>query len=152
MKPTRTFLCSIMLAGGFPALALAALGGDAASVEADRLSLKGALHVMASDSYALHEIQTPAGITVHEYLSTQGKVFAVSWRGPGIPDLRQMLGSYYSQLEQAQATGVPHRDHHHLFVQTQELVVQARGHTHAYSGRAWVPSLLPQNFSVSQIN
>jgi Protein of unknown function (DUF2844) len=150
MKPTRTLLCSIMLATGFSAPAFAALGGDAASVEADRVSLKGALHVTASASYALHEIQTPAGLTVHEYLSAQGKVFAVSWRGPGLPDLRQMLGSYYGQLEQA--TSVPHRDHHHLLVQTPELMVQARGHTHAYSGRAWVPALLPQNFSVSQIN
>jgi hypothetical protein len=150
MKSTRSLACSIILATGSSVPALAALGGDTASVEADRLSLKGALHVVAADHYAVHEIQTSAGMTVHEYLSPQGKVFAVTWRGPGIPDLRQMLGSYYGQLEQA--TSVPHRDHHHLFVQTSELVVQARGHTHAYSGRAWVPSLLPQNFSVSQIN
>jgi Protein of unknown function (DUF2844) len=150
MKPTRTLLYSIVLATGFSAPALAALGGDAASVEADRVSLKGALHVTASAGYALHEIQTAAGLTVHEYLSSQGKVFAVSWHGTGLPDLRQMLGSYYSQLEQA--TSVPHRDHHHLVVETPELMLQARGHTHAYSGRAWAPALLPQNFSVSQIN
>jgi hypothetical protein len=150
MKPTRTLVFSITLAAGFCAPALASLGGDAASVEADRVSLKGALHVTAVDNYAVHEIRTPAGVTVHEYLSAQGKVFAVSWRGPGLPDLRQMLGSHYGELEQA--TSAPHRDHHHLLVQTPDLVVQARGHTHAYSGRAWVPSLLPQNFSVSQIN
>ena len=150
MKLTRTLFCSITLASGFSAPALAALGGDAASVEADRASLNGALRVSASDSFTLHEIQTPGGLTVHEYLSPQGKVFAVSWRGRGIPDLRQMLGSYYGQLEQA--TSVPHRDHHHLAVQTPELVVQARGHVRAYSGRAWVPTLLPQNFLVSQIN
>jgi Protein of unknown function (DUF2844) len=150
MKPTRIFVCSLIIAALPCASALAGLGGDAASVEADRTSLKGELRVTSGESFTVHEITTPTGMRVHEYLSPTDKVFAISWRGPGIPDLRQMLGSYYGQFEQA--AGAPHYNHHHLSIQTPDVVVQSSGHTRAFFGRAWVPALLPQNFSVNDIN
>src|SRR6516164_10573200 len=78
--------------------ALAGLGGNASSVEADRANMKAAVRVTPFVDYDVHEIQTPAGTVIHEYVSAQGKVFAVSWRGPGLPDLRQMLGSYYGEF------------------------------------------------------
>jgi Protein of unknown function (DUF2844) len=149
-QPIRSALCSLVLAASPFASALAALGGAASSVEADRVSLKGALRVTSAATFGVHEITTASGLQVHEYLSPGGKVFAVSWRGPGIPDLRQLLGSYY--VEFAQAASAPHYDHHHLSVKTPDVVVQSRGHTHSFFGRAWVPSLLPANFSVDQIN
>jgi uncharacterized protein DUF2844 len=150
MKLIRTLACSLAVATLFSVPALAGLGGDPASVEADRASLKGALRVTSGASYGVHEIQTSDGMRVREYLSSAGKVFAVSWRGAGIPDLRQMLGSYYPQFEQA--ASAPHYNHHHLSVQTRDVIVQSSGHTRAFFGRAWVPALLPQNFSVNAIN
>jgi len=149
-KPTRTIVCSLLLAALPIASALAGLGGDAASVEADRASLKGTLRVTPATSFAVHEISTANGMQVHEYLSAGGRVFAVSWRGPGIPDLRQMLASYYAPF--AQAASAPHYNHHHLDIETPQVVVQSSGHTRAFFGRAWVPALLPQNFSVDQIH
>jgi hypothetical protein len=149
-KPIRVALCSVALAVCPFATALAGLGGDASSVEADRASLKGALRVTAASSFAVHQITTTDGLKVQEFLSPAGKVFAVSWRGPGIPDLKQMLGSYYQEF--AQAASAPHYNHHHLNVETTDIVVQSSGHTRYFFGRAWVPALLPQNFSVSQIN
>jgi hypothetical protein len=130
--------------------ALAALGGDATSVESDRARMKGALRVAPGVDYDVHEIQTPSGTVIHEYVSAQGKVFAVSWRGPGLPDLRQMLGSYYDEF--AQATTQPHYNHHHLSVRTPGVVVESSGHMRSFSGRAWAPALLPQNFSVKDID
>ena len=127
----------------------AALGGDAASVEADRASMKGATRVTPTVDYSLHEIQTSAGVVIREYVSAEGKVFAVSWRGDGIPDLRQMLGGYYGQF--AQATSQPHYNHHHLAVRTTDVVVESSGRARAFFGRAWAPALLPQNFSVHDI-
>jgi hypothetical protein len=150
MKLSRTLLCWVVVAACPGAPALAALGGDAASVEADRASVKGALRVTSSTGYAVHEIHTSTGMLIHEYLSPAGKVFAVSWRGPGIPDLRQMLGSYYGSFEQA--ASAPHYNHHHLSIRTPDVVVQSSGHARSFFGRAWVPSLLPQNFSVNDIN
>jgi len=150
MNLTRTLLCSMVI-GCVSAPALAALGEDASSVAADRASLKGELHVTPRVDYALHEILTPGGLVVHEYVSPQGRVFAVSWRGPAIPDLRQLLGSFYEQF--AQAASQPHGyNHHHLSVATPDVVVQSSGHTRAFFGRAWAPALLPADFSPNAIN
>ena len=149
MKLTRTVIASVAFALSC-APALAGLGGDVPSVEADRASMKGALHITSAASYAVHEINSSDGMRVHEYVSPAGKVFAVSWRGAGVPDLRQMLGSYYAEF--AQATSQPHYNHHQLSVQTANVVVQSSGHARAFIGRAWVPALLPQNFAPNDIN
>ncbi|MBV8308582.1 MAG: DUF2844 domain-containing protein, partial [Gammaproteobacteria bacterium] len=86
--------------------ALAALGGDVRSVESDRANVKGELRVTPTVAYDVHEIRTAAGVVIHEYVSRGGQVFAVSWRGPGRPDLGPLLGSYSAQL--AQAAPRPH--------------------------------------------
>jgi Protein of unknown function (DUF2844) len=148
MKLPRTLFC-MAAAVCVSAPALAALGGDAASVETDRVSMKGALRVTPTVDYSVHEIQTPAGIVIREYVSGAGQVFAVTWQGPGIPDLRQMLGSYYTEF--AQARSEPHYNHHHLAVRTAGVVVESSGRTRAFFGRAWAPALLPQNFSLKDI-
>ena len=149
MSPIRSLICTV-LCGLACAPALAALGGDTASVQADSARLKGVVRVTAATSYSVQEIETPAGIQVREYLSRTGQVFAVSWRGPGRPDLGPLLGRYAEQL--AELTRAPHYNHHHLSVETPEVVVQSSGRTRAFFGRAWAPALLPQNFSVSDIN
>jgi hypothetical protein len=130
--------------------ALAALGGDAASIDADRVSIKGALASFRTvKGYGVHEITTSSGVHVQEYIA-DGRVFAVSWQGPVIPDLRQMLGTYYAGF--AQAAAAPHAGgHRHLRVEQPGLVVESNGHMRAFYGRAWDPTLLPQNFSVADI-
>jgi hypothetical protein len=148
MKLPHALLC-VVSALCISAPAFAALGGDATSVESDRAKMKGALRVTPGVDYDVHEIQTPAGTVIHEYVNAQGKVFAVSWRGPGLPELRQMLGSYYGEF--AQATAAPHYNHHHLTVRTPGVVLESSGHMRAFAGRAWAPALLPQNFSVRDI-
>jgi len=150
MKSIRSLICPVVVSACACAPALAALGGDAMSVESDRASLKGALRVTERVDYAVHEIQTAAGVTVREYVAPNGKVFAVTWRGPGRPDLGQLLGTYAEQLAQAPRT--PHYNHHHLNIQTPEVVLQSSGRTRLFFGRAWAPALLPENFSLSDIN
>jgi hypothetical protein len=76
-------------------------------------------------------------------------VFAVAWDGPVNPDLRQVLGSYYDQF--ASAAAAQHGNHRHLAISQPGLVVQNSGRMRAFSGRAWVPAMLPQNFAVDQI-
>lgn len=150
-KPSRTALYSLVLAA-FPfGSTLAGLGGAASSVDADRASLKGMVRVTSAPTFVVHEITTVNGLQVREYRSPGGKVFAVSWRGPRIPDLRQLLGSFYGEFAQA-AASTPRYDHHHLSVTTSNVVVQSSGHTRSFFGRAWVPTLLPENFAVEQIN
>jgi uncharacterized protein DUF2844 len=148
MKLPRTLfglLAALCLCGP----ALAALGGSVASVESDRAKMKGVARVTPGVDYSVHEIETSAGVVVREYVSAQGQVFAVSWRGPGLPDLAQLLGSYGTTLQQAASH--PHYNHHRLNIETPEVVMQSGGHTRNLYGRAWVPALLPQNFSTKDI-
>ncbi len=151
MKLARTAVCSIVVAVSVAAPALAALGGDGTSVQADLARMKGALRITSTAGFTVHEITTSYGTVVREYLTPADKVFAVSWHGPVIPDLRQMLGGYYGQYEQA--ASAPHLGgHRHLAIEHPGLVVQSSGRMRAFYGRAWAPDLLPQNFSVSDIN
>lgn len=131
--------------------ALAALGGDAASVQADGLRMKGQLRVStAPGGYQVHEIQLDSGTLVREYVSADNKVFAVSWRGPSIPDLRQTLGSYFPQY--VAASSVPHGGHHHLDIAQPGLIAHSSGNMRAYFGFAYVPDLLPPGFSAADLN
>jgi len=150
MKPIRSVFLSMLAAASVSAPALAALGDDAASVETDRVHLKGTLRVTPGVNYSVHQIQLPSGILVHEYTSPAGKVFAVTWRGPGIPDLHQLLGLYSAQL--TAAANQPHYNHRQLSIQTPDVVVQSSGHLRSFFGRAWVPALLPANFSLGDLN
>ena len=129
--------------------ALAALGADATSVQADLTHMKGAVRVTESTGFSVHEISTSYGVRVREFTGGDGKVFAVAWDGPVNPDLRQVLGSYYDQFVTAAAA--VHGSHRHLAIEQPGLVVQNNGRLRAFSGRAWVPAMLPQNFSVDQI-
>jgi len=131
--------------------ALAALGADAASVQADGLHMKGQLRVSTSPSgYNVHEIELPSGTLVREYVSVENKVFAVSWRGPSMPDLRQTLGSYFAQYVAASAQ--PHAGHHHLDISEPGLVAHSSGNMRSHFGFAYVPELLPPGFSAADIS
>ena len=151
MKPTGALLSSIVLTAAVATPAFAALGGDSTTVQADVARMKGALRITSSAGVTVHEITTSYGTVVREYLTPGDKVFAVSWHGPVNPDLRQMLGDHYTQYEQA--ASVPHPGgHRHLAIEQPGLVVQVSGRMRAFVGRAWVPGLVPQNFSVNDIN
>ena len=151
MKLTGTALCSFVVAAILAPPAFAGLGADSTSVQADLARMKGSLRVTSTAAFSVHEITTSSGTVVREYVSPDDKVFAVSWRGPFVPDLRQVLGGYYAQF--VQAASAPHAGgHRHLAVTQPGLVVESSGHMRAFVGRAWAPDLLPQNFSVSDIN
>lgn len=130
--------------------AFAALGGDATSVDADVARMKGQAHATPAVGYTVSAITLPTGTVVNEYISAAGKVFAVTWKGPSVPNLQQTLGSYFSAFQAAGAT--PHGgNHHQLRVQQADFVMQTGGHMRAWRGTAYVPSLLPPNFSLDDI-
>jgi hypothetical protein len=131
--------------------ASAHLGGDADSVSADRDSLHAQLRSTPMAQYELHEISTGGGALVHEYATRQGTVFAVTWQGPVPPDLRQLFGSYYPQLQQAAALQARAGMHRLLNIAQPDLVVQSTGRLRDFHGKAYVPSLVPAGVAVADL-
>lgn len=139
----KSLLCLVsvfvaMLA--LPSAAPAALGGDAASVQADQSRLNAIVQTTPANDFTQFVLQLPSGTTVREYVSLAGPVFAVTWEGPSLPDLRQLLGSYFQQyLEAIQGGGTGAR-----VIRQPGLVVYTGGHMRAFRGLAYVPQLQPQ--------
>jgi hypothetical protein len=148
-SPSLLGALALTLAAAAPAFAT--LGGGVASVEADRAKLAGSVQVTTIAGVTVHEITTAAGTRVREYLTADGAVFAFTWKGPFIPDMRQLLGTYYEQYAHAALEAHP-MGKRHLTVQLPGLVVESNGHMRAFTGRAWDPALVPQNFSLSNLN
>lgn len=137
-----------LLAAASPAVA--ELGGNVTSVEADQQHLMAQRRILAAAAYTVQEIQMPSGTVVREYVSPASIVFAVTWNGPQMPDLRQLFGSkYFGEWQDAvKAQGLRHRP---MQVRQSDLVVQSGGHMRAHFGRAYVPQLVPQGVSVDQL-
>jgi hypothetical protein len=135
--------------------ARAALGDTVASVQTDRVSMKGQLRTRSEPGYSVQEITAGNGVLVREFVSPSGVVFAVSWSGRAMPDLQQALGTYFAQYRtsvQAQRATGQRAGHHHLEIRAPSLVVHAGGHMRQYFGLAYVPSLVPQNLSISDLH
>jgi hypothetical protein len=136
-----------------PSTASAALGGSAATVDADRVQLQGALmRIVKSDTYALHEIRSASGIMIREFVNSSGTVFAVAWDGPWMPNLQQVLGDRFPQYQAAmRARQRTRRVRGAVALNEPGLIVQLNGHPRAFSGHAYDPTLMPQGMQVEAI-
>ncbi len=140
----------VMLA--WPSRASAALGGTVATVDADRVHVKGALmRMVTTNGYALHEIRAATGTMVREYVNSSGTVFAVAWDGPWQPDLRQVLGDHFDQYLAAMRVQKPRTPRGVVSINQSGLVVQMSGHARAFTGRAYIPTALPQGVRLEAI-
>ena len=141
---------ALVILGALPAWA--SLGGDRASVDADQVHLQGTRTTKAVESYTVHEIQAANGVLVREYVSAEGKVFAIGWNGPWMPDLRQLLGGYFEQYRTAlQARSGPRVSRRPVAIEQPGLVVQVGGHLRAFAGRAYVADMLPSGVRAEEI-
>ena len=148
MKVTIAFLCVLMVLA-IPMHSMAALGGDVDSVEADRAQLRGTARIAQMTTHSVHEIRTEKGVMLKEYVSPAGQVFAVSWKGPANPDLRQVMGNYYDQFQRAVRARTQVRGP--ISIHEPGLVVQMSGTMRAHFGRAYVPQMVPAQLSAESI-
>jgi hypothetical protein len=125
--------------------AWAVLGQPASSVQSDHAYFRGMLVQLPRQGYELHQISAPDGTVVREYVSQEGTVFGVSWQGPAMPNLSQLLGSYVTDFQRASQS--PHARRGPLVVRTERVVIESGGHMRAFHGRAYVPSLIPNNLT-----
>jgi hypothetical protein len=120
--------------------AWAVLGQSQESVQADAQSLKGKLATIEMSGYSVQQISRDDGVVLKEFVSPEGKVFGISWKGPTMPNLSQLLGLYFAGFQDA------HRSTHRrgpLSIHAGPLVVETGGHLRAFHVRAYVTDLLP---------
>lgn len=153
--PTRARIKHLSLNGVLltamlgPQLAFATLGEPEATVAADAQQLKGSVKSLGQPNYRVHEIQLPSGTVVREFVALDGGVFAVTWRGPALPNLQQTLGMYFDAY--VAAAKAPHAGHTHLQVRQSNLVIHSGGHMRAFTGLAYLPQAVPSGVSVEEL-
>ncbi len=130
--------------------AQAGLGERAESVARDHATLHGtALRVTPMTNYQVHEITSEHGGRVREYVSPEGQVFATTWSGPTMPDLKAVLAGHYPDYV---ASAQAHRASHHVFsVATEGMVLRVVKLPRGITGSAHVPALVPAGVNVQDI-
>ena len=98
----------------------------------------------AGVAYQQQAAQLDSGATVRQFVDAQGVVFAVSWSGPFLPDLRNLLGEHFAALRQTESAGRGHSSS--MSISRPDLVLVSSGHMGAFQGRAWLPAQLPAGF------
>jgi hypothetical protein len=128
------------------AAAPAAVARAAATISSPRQTNSSSL----ATPYSVIETTLASGTIVREYVS-QGTVFGLAWRGPRIPNLSELLGSYFPQftsgVKAARAGGLRGR----VAVEQSGLVVHSGGHMGLFMGQAYLPQALPPSVSSSDI-
>jgi hypothetical protein len=144
-------VAALFMVLGFSLPAAASLGGNADSIQADTARMSASVNRSSGNNYEVHRLQSPAGTVVNEYLSPSGTVFAVTWHGPFMPDMQQILGSYFEQYSTALSSQPRQYGHRPLNIQQPGLVVQTGGHMRAHWGRVYVPALVPGGVNAEQL-
>lgn len=102
--------------------------------------------------YIVHEVQLESGGIVREFATTAGTVFAISWRGPVLPDLNVLLGSYFStflaETEQARVAG---RRGAPVNMERGGVIIRSTGRMRNFSGHAYVPALIPTGVDINEL-
>jgi hypothetical protein len=132
--------------------AQASLGRAYASIDTDRLMLHATVNSASVGTYTVHTLTLANAGVVKEYTRPDGAVFAVVWRAPGRPDLRQLLGGNFDAVQADNAPrGGRRRLRLPIAVNRSDLVVQSGGHPGAFWGAAVMPGLQPAGFSASDL-
>jgi len=139
MKFKALILLSALTAAALPGWA--ALGGSVETVATDQVKFQAKRAITQMRDYNIHLISRDDGTLIKEYVTPAGKVFGVSWTGPTIPDLTQLLGTYSAEF-QTSVRAQPRRRRAGV-VRNPDLVVESTGHMRAFYGRAYVNSMLP---------
>lgn len=103
-------------------------------------------------AYTVQESELDSGTIVKEYATPAGQVFAVSWRGPVLPDLNALLGDYFNafrqEMHQARLAG---RRGAPVNMESAALVVKSNGRMRNFFGSAYAPDLVPADVNINDV-
>jgi hypothetical protein len=130
---------------GLPLAASAALGGDTASVLGDQQALGATRAVIPGALYTLHELHAADGVLLREYADASGRVFALSWQGPHVPDVTHLLGAAADRYLAAAKGG--RGGHHVMTIREPDLEVSLLRLPRGWRAHALLPMALPLGVS-----
>jgi hypothetical protein len=137
----KTFLLASIMVFSFSCLA--SLGSDVNSVESEKSVLgSSTVEVTNTDKYSKHTMTSPMN-TVNEYVNSNGKVFAVTWRGINQPDMTVVLGQHLKEYQAKRKATPKTQGRVPLKVKTKNIVVRTWGHMRDIHGIAYRPDLVP---------
>lgn len=149
IRPRRIALSLVAATLLVASVGHAELGGTVSGVKSDSARMAAQMASVTIDNYSRHDLTRANGGAVHEFTNANGQVFAITWSGPGKPDLRALLGRYFTTFQAA--GGATGRAMHSLRrpqqVNQADLQIQTGGHMGWFSGVAFIPSLAPAGFS-----
>ena len=129
----------------------ACLGGDLTSVLDDAAELRGAVQASPLQHFEIEEIVTDNGMHVREFLNRKGIVFALTWAGPAAPDLQRLLGAQFATYTTALTARAHLGLQRSVHVATPDLVVESVGQLRNFSGRAYLPAMIPIGVSTAEL-
>ena len=155
----RVLLLCLLMAASTGGEVMAALGQAPSTFQAasSAFSAPSARRLAAtpaaqSSLYTLHEVQLETGTSVREYATLAGQVFAVSWRGPVLPDLNNLLGDYFNafklETDKARLAG---RRGSPVTVERDGLIISSKGRMRNFFGHAYAPALVPAGVDIKDV-
>ncbi|VXB88126.1 conserved exported hypothetical protein [Burkholderia sp. 8Y] len=139
---------AIFLALGVSTLCHAQLG---ATKRAPDASDGAVIHRAQSGLLTYRETTDAHGIVLREYVDPAGTVYAVSWRGPAMPNVEALLGAYFPRFREGASATAGDAGLHTARVSDGDLIVENRTRLREFSGRAWLASALPAGVSAADI-
>ena len=143
----RAVVAAFMLAFAGPGHGM--LGGSPTQFSATEPTVVSSVS-SAATSYTLRDTTLLAGTRVREYVSGSGVVFAVTWEGPVLPNLKELLGPHFETMV-AESAKRPKAGRSNLEVRLPGIVINSGGHMRAFEGSAWIPAELPAGFSADDV-
>jgi hypothetical protein len=127
----------------------AALGGAPEQFATEGATIASRVSA-AGPNYHTRDTTLASGTQVREYVSDSGVVFAVTWDGPMLPDLKALLGKYFETMV-AESARTPKAGRSRIDVNDPEVVINSGGHMRAFEGSAWVPGEFPAGFTAADV-
>ena len=149
MSPFRRLSAIALSASLLGGPARAELGASGATIASDGSRMNARVTSTPMGAYVRHDLLRSNGGMVHELMNSEGRIFAVTWSGPGKPDLKALLGSHFDAFQSAgRSTARTMRSlRRPVQVNQPDLQIETAGHMGWFSGVAWLPSLAPATFS-----
>lgn len=104
----------------------------------------------APTQYKVRSSTLPSGTSIKEYVANDGIVFAVTWAGPFLPDLQELLGASFGSLK-TESARLPKAGRGQVVANGSDVTVESTGRMRAFRGRAWIHSKLPAGLTPKDI-